>query len=203
MTDGERALVVASRNAIVLTGMSGGYFDRHFKLVKVTNQPGDRRIVWKFSINGYETVVSDVLGYYSKDGKRFDTHSVATTLRATSDITRTLSRQKANQVMQQCIGAFRKPSVEYRAADHGDARLFLTAESVPKAKRETEERREREEREERERQPKPKPLPGTDVIEDEGDDDGPPITVGSVDLQSGKCIKGKLEVARAAAGLFR
>ena len=194
LNDAERSLVAGSRKAVVRTGMSEQYFDRHFTLVKVVNQPGDRRVVWKFSVNEYATNVTDVLGYYTANGKRVDTHSVATTLRETSDITRTISRSKANQIMQQCIGNFRNPTVEYRAADGGVAQLFLNAESVPKQARRSEKEREREEREARDRQTQPKRTAGSDPIEEEGDE-GPPITVGSVDLQTGKCTKGQLVVA--------
>lgn len=194
LNEAERALVAGSRKAIVRTGMSEQYFDRHFMLIKVVNQPGDRRVVWKFSVNEYTTNINDVLGYYTANGKRVNTHSVATTLRATSDITRTISRRKANQIMQQCIGSFRNPSVEYRAGNGGVAQLFLTAESVPKISRRNEKEREREEREARERQAKPKPPTGSDPIEEEGDE-GPPITVGSINLQTGKCTKGQLVAA--------
>jgi hypothetical protein len=149
--------------------------------------------MWSFSVNEYSTTVTDVLGYYTANGRRIDTHSVTTTLRATSDIIRTISRRKANQIMQQCIGNFRNTSVEYRAADARTARLFLTAESVPKMTRANEKRRAEEEREARERQSKSK-QPG-DFIKDEDEDYGPPIISGSVDLQTGKCTKGELLVA--------
>jgi len=195
LNDADRVLVGGSRSAVVRTGMSATFFDRHFTLVKVVNQPGDRRVVWKFSVNEYSTTVTDVLGYYTKDGRRIDTHSIDSTLRATSDINTTITRRKANQIMQQCIGNFRNASIEYRAADTGAARLFLTAEAIPKrSRREDEREREEREREDRERQSKPKTSTGTDPIEGEGDE-GPPIKVGSVDLQTGKCTKGELEVA--------
>jgi hypothetical protein len=195
LNEAERALVAGSRSAIVRSGMSPAYFDRHFTLVQVVDRSGDRRVVWSFSVNEYATTVTDALGYYTANGKRIDTHSVTTTLRATSDIIRTISRRKANQIMQQCIGAYRNPSVEYRAGDARSARLFLTAESVPKTKPLNEKRGEEEEREARERQSKPK-RSDADVIEDEDEDHGPPIIVGSVDLQTGKCTKGELQVAR-------
>lgn len=193
LNEAERALVAGSRNAIVRSGMSSAYFDLHFTLVQVVNQPGDRRVVWSFSVNEYATTVTDVLGYYTTNGKRMDTHSVTTTLGATSDIIRTISRRKANRIMQQCIGNFRNTSVEYRAADARTARLFITAESVPKMTRPSEKRREEEARKARERQSKSK-QPG-DFIKDEDEDYGPPIIIGSVDLQTAKCTKGELLVA--------
>lgn len=189
-TDAERALISGSRQAIIRTGISAAYFDRHFTVVQVVNKPGDRRIVWKFSVNEYETKVSDVLGYYTENGKRVDTHSVTTTLRTTADIDRTISRRAARQLMRQCIGSFRNVSVEYRTSDGGGARLLMTAESIPK----TAQRRKSEvrEREARERQAQPK-TSGVDPIESEGHD--PPIITGTVDLQTGKCTKGELVVA--------
>lgn len=183
LNEADRALVTGSRNAIVRTGTSEAYFDRHYTLVKVVNQPGDRRVVWKLSVNEYATNVVDVLGYYTANGKRVDTHSVNTTLRRTSDIKDTISRRKANQIMQRCIGTFRNPAVEFRAADTDTARLFLTAESVPRHRIEM--------REQEERQTKSKTATGSDVVEKEGKK-GPPIMVGSVDLQTGKCTKGYL-----------
>jgi hypothetical protein len=190
LTDAERALIAGSRKAIVQTGMSESFFDRHFTVVQVVDKPGDRRIVWRFSINGHETRVTDVLGYYTQNGKRIDTHSVATTLRATADIDRTISRREANQIMRRCIGNFRNASVEYRAMDSGAVRLVMTAEQVQRtARRRKSEEREREERE-REAQSK---TSGADPIEHEGQD-RPPIVTGTVDLQTGKCTKGQLFV---------
>ena len=195
LSEAERALAASSRKAIVRTGISKSYFDRHFTLLKVVNQPGDRRVVWKFSINEYETMVSDQLGYYTENGRRVDTHSVTTTLQATSEIKRTIARKMANQIMQRCIGSFTHPSVEYRASGPGGARLVLTAESVPKsAWRQKENEREREEREARQRQAKSKSGRDTDVLERE-EDEGPPIIVGSLALPTGKCTKGQLVVA--------
>jgi hypothetical protein len=189
LTDAERALIAGSRKAIVQTGMSNAYFDRHFTVVQAVNKAGDRRVIWKFSINEYETRVSDVLGYYTQNGKRVDTHSVITTLGTTTDIDHTISRRAANQLMRQCIGNFRNPSIEYRASGSGAAQLLMTAEAIPKSARRKTEEREREERERRTQSNRA----GTDVIESEGHD--PPIITGSIDLQTGKCSKGELVVA--------
>lgn len=189
LTPAERALVAGSRQAIITTGISGAYFDRHFTLVKVVNQPGDRRIVWTFSMNEFSTSVADVLGYYTRDGKRIDTHSVTTTLGKTSDIAATISKRKVNQIMQRCIGAFTHPTVEYRAIDFHGARLVFTAEAIRKSSSEDEKR----EREIKQRAAKPKPAQG-DIIEGE-DEEGAPIIIGTVDLQTGACTKGELIVS--------
>ncbi len=183
LNEAERALVTGSRNAIVRTGMSEAYFDRRFSLVKVVNQSADRRVIWKFSLNEYSTIVTDVIGYYTADGKRVDVHGAATSLRVTSDINKTISRKKADQIMQKCIGRFTNAGVEYRASPNGPARLVLAAEAVP--------------RPEPEQQPTPvnpsktQPPTDMDLIKPKGKR-RPPIIVGAVDLQSGKCTKGEL-----------
>ena len=188
LTDAERAMTTGSRQAIIATGISEKYFDQHFTVVKVVNQSGDRRVVWKFSVNGYETNVSDVLGFYIKDGKHVDTHSVASSLRRTTEIEKTISRSAANRIMRQCIGAFNHPTVEFVTIDK-EARLVLTAESTQKTARHSE--KEEREREARERAATSQNKQSSDVIENEGNN-GPPIVTGTVDLQSGKCTKGRL-----------
>jgi hypothetical protein len=193
LTTEQRALMTNSRRAIVQTGISEAYFDKHFSLVKVVNQSSDRRILWKFRINEYETMISDVLGFYTKDGKRVDIHSVATTLHTTDEIQKTIPRKTANQFMQRCIGRFRNPTIEYRKSGDGPAELVLSAESVPKvARSESREKREREEREARERAARNQNPKEGDEIESEGDEDHPPIFTGSINLQTGKCVKGQL-----------
>jgi hypothetical protein len=193
LTQAERALVASSRNAIIATGISQSYFDRHFTLVKVVNQPGDRRIVWKFSLNDYTTTVTDVLGYYTKGSQRIDTHSATTTLGKTSEILATISRRKADQIMQRCIGPFTHPSVEYRATGSMGARLVFTAEAVPKSGSQRNENREREKARDEARKAKTKTAQG-DIAEGE-QEGGAPIIIGSVDLETGRCTKGQLDVA--------
>ena len=179
-------MAAGSRRAIIATGISEKYFDRHFTIVKVVNQSGDRRVVWKFSVNGYETNVSDVLGFYTKDGKRVDTHSITSSLRRTTEIEKTISRSAANRIMRQCIGAFTHPTIEFITVNK-EARLVLTAESARKTARHSE----KEEREREARDAKSQNKQSSDVIENEGNN-GPPIITGTVDLQSGKCTQGRL-----------
>lgn len=186
LNDAEAALMATSRRAIISTGVSEKYFDRHFTLVKVVNQPGDRRVLWRFSVNGYQTTVSDVLGFYTQGGKRVDTHSVGSTLHRTNEIEKTISRSAANRAMRKCIGTFVHPAIEFTASGD-EARLVMTAEAVTKAVR----RSDSEEREERERARRSQNKQPGDVIENEGGN-GPPIVFGTVDLQTGKCTKGQL-----------
>ncbi len=184
LNEAERALVAGSRTAIVRSGMSSAYFDRHFTLVQVVNRSGDRRVVWSFSVNEYATTVTDVLGYYTANGKRRETHSVTATLGATSEIKRTISRKTADRLMQKCIGSFANPSVEYRAAGNGPARLLLTAEAIPKLSPPQND-------EPPKSSPKAQVQTDMDVIRDKRRN-RPPIIVASIDLESGKCTKGEL-----------
>jgi hypothetical protein len=197
----EKALVHGSREAIVQTGITESYFDEHFRVARVVDRPGDRRVVWTFSVNGYVATVGDAVGFYTEGGRRVDTHSVASSLPSTSDITRTITRTQAERIMRRCIGRFNNPQVEYRAhgAD-GSAALLLTAQSIVKPKpvglREARERRERREREERERRERARRDAHNGVLMDEieaeeGDEDRPVILLGAVNLVTGKCLVGR------------
>src|SRR5215204_1122957 len=110
--------------------MTADFFDRHFRVERVVDRPADRRVVWRLSVGGYETLVSDTVGFYTQGGRRFDTHSVAATLNSTSDLTRTIPRPRAEKIMRRCIGRFADTQVEYRAhGPGGGAALLLTAAS--------------------------------------------------------------------------
>ena len=196
----EKSLVEGSREAIIKTGLSEAFFDEHFRLARVIDRPGDRRVVWTFSVSGYETTVSDSIGFYTEGGQRFDTHSVAGTLNTTSDLTRTITRPRAERIMRRCIGRFTNPQVEYRAhGPQGAAALLLTAEALIAPRggdgREARERREREEREREERErasAQSQGAPQADTVgeEDEGGDRGV-LLLGAVDLSTGKCTVGR------------
>jgi hypothetical protein len=199
----EKALVEGSREAILRSGITESYFDQHFRVARVYNSSGDRRVVWKFSVNGYEAMINDAVGFYTDGGRRIDTHSVATTLPTTSDITRTITRRQAERIMRRCIGSFTNPQVEYRA--HGAdsmAALVFTAQTIVEQKggagREARERRERREKEERARRERAaRQAAGgqqVDELEEEGDEkDRPVILLGAVDLVTGKCMVGRAQ----------
>jgi len=195
LTAAERALVAGSREAIIKTGISAAFFDAHFRVARVFDRPGDRRVVWRFSVGEHEAAVNDAVGYYTEGGRRVDTHSVAATLTKTSDITRTITRRRAELLMRRCIGQFRDPQVEYRA--HGAeerAALLLTAHSLVPRRREERGRREREEREREERERRERAQSGgsqamDEVEEDEGGE-GPVVVLGAVDLVTGRCTVG-------------
>ncbi|HEX8354273.1 MAG TPA: hypothetical protein VF611_15295, partial [Pyrinomonadaceae bacterium] len=196
-TASEKSLAEGSREAIIKTGTSGAYFDRHFRLARVFDRPGDRRVVWTFSVGGYEATVSDSVGFYTEGGRRFDTHSVAGTLNSTSDLTRTIPRPRAERIMRRCMGGrFTNPQVEYRAhGPDGVAALLLTAENVVnppgagagQARKEGEERAEREAALRREAAEQERDVAGRS----RGKGKRPVVLLGAVDLSTGKCTVGR------------
>ena len=201
LTASERVLVAGSREAIIKTGISAAFFDEHFHVARVVDRTGDRRVVWRLSVGGYEATVNDSVGYYTEGARRVDTHSVASAIPTTNDITRTITRRRAELLMRRCIGSFINSQVEYRAqgAD-GRAALLLTAHSlVPRRRAEHEregrgraarERREKEERERRERA-QTGGLQAADEVEAEDEEgEGPVVVLGAVDLVTGECSVG-------------
>lgn len=190
LTASEAALVEGSKQAILATGISEAYFKAHFKLLSVVDKPSDRRVMWQFSVNEHQAVVTDAIGYYTQGGKQIDTHSVAKELGQTSEIRRTVTRARALKIMKSCIGPFDTPSVTYGPVD-GRAELLLVAAARTtgdkiKSEREKEREREREERDKRKAA-----AAGTDVIESEEEErEQFPITLGAVNLRTGKCTKG-------------
>ena len=191
LTASERALVAGSREAIIETGVSAAFFDEHFRVARVLDRPGDRRVVWRLSVGGHEAAVNDAVGYYTEGARRVDTHSVTATLSETSDITRTITRRRAELLMRRCIGRFNNPQVEYRAHGAGGrAALLLTAHALVPRRREERVRdaRERKEREERARPVGSQALDKVEA-EDEGGE-GPVVVLGAVDLVTGECTVG-------------
>ena len=181
----EKSLLEGSRQAILRTGITPTYFSEHFRVQQVVNKTGDRRVVWKFSINEYDTIIVDSIGYYTEGGKRVNVHGVESLLLATSDIKRTISKARALKIMKSCLGAFANPVVEYKADGTRKAVLVLNAHSIPKSD-----------------SPSPNPTPEnrkTEASSDQIDHDRiregrqkprPPIELGSVNLETGKCVKG-------------
>jgi hypothetical protein len=195
----ERALVEGSREAVIKTGISAAFFDRHFRVARVVDRPGDRRVVWRLSVGGHEATVNDAVGFYTEGARRVDTHSVAATLSDTYDITRTITRRRAELLMRRCIGRFTNAQVEYRAhGAGGQAALLLTAQTlVPRRRegrvregREARERREREERERRERARSGGSQALDEVEAEDEEGEGPVVVLGAVDLVTGECTVG-------------
>jgi hypothetical protein len=182
-------LIESSKRAIVDTGFSERYFDEHFKLVEAFDKAGDTRVVWRFSLNGYETVINDAMGYYTRDrGKRIYVHSVTTTLGSTRDITKTISKRQAEALMRSCLGNFVNETVVLMRLKATDKiSLYLVAYSTRRSSQSQVERR-------RERARNEIPRPKNSTIDEpprEGDGDDRPIPIGYVNLETGKCSIGQ------------
>jgi hypothetical protein len=207
LTASEKSLVEGSREAVIKTGLNAEYFDSHFRVERVFDRTGDRRVVWLFTVGGHEARVADSVGFYTEGGRRFDTHSVAGLLGTTSDLTRTITRERAERIMRRCLGRFTNPQVEYRAhVPDGAAALLLTAETVilPRVSAAGREAREREERERRERESRERRQSRdsrrTDTVEEEDEGgDGVVVVFGAVDLSNGRCTKGRGQAGPPAA----
>jgi hypothetical protein len=194
LDDAQRILVESSKKAIVATGISESYFNSHFTVLKVFNQPSDRRVMWKFAVNGYESIINDSIGSTSVGSKQINIHSVSRTLGQTKEISKTISRPRALRALRSCIGNYGEPYVELGQVE-GHAELFLVGTQKPKVNRREEAdalEREREEAEERSRT-----TGTTDVIEnEEGEKQKSPVIFGFVNLQTGKCTRGKGVLAK-------
>jgi hypothetical protein len=182
-------LAQSSRNAIIETGFSSRYFDQHFKFQEAFNKPGDIRVVWKLSINGYETFVNDAIGYYTAENqKKVFLHSVKNTLGQTRDINKTISRRRAQNSMRACLGRYAGETVVLmRLIPSEPTLLYLTAHSVTRRTRNTEDN---------EPEINARPQPGTnnrrvDQPEREDTKKRPPVRIGYVNLETGKCTLGQ------------
>jgi len=162
------SLVERSKRAIIETGISASYFDKHFKLVKTVDDPADQRVEWLFSVNGYEAQLVDAIGFHSTGGKRVYVHGIKNQLHSTHEIAKTLSLHQARRVLRRCIGKYESESVIYSTLSvPGKAKLYLTGRSVIERDRK------------QERNPK----------ETGGEDEGRFLYVGFVDVETGKCVK--------------
>ena len=166
------SLVEGSKRAIVETGISESYFDKHFKLIKTVDDPADRRVEWLYSVNGYEAQLVDAIGFHTTGGKRAYVHGIKNQLYATHEIVKTLSLKQARRILKRCIGRYESESVIYRTLTvPGKARLYLTGRSIPERKRERERESERKSK------------------KTESEDEGQFLYVGFVDVETGKCVK--------------
>ena len=191
LTKSEAALVEGSKQAILATGISESYFNTHFKLLSVVDKPSDRRVMWQFSVNEHQTVVTDAIGYSTQGGKQIDLHSVGKALGQTSEISRTVTRARALRIMRSCIGPYETPSVTYGPVDGRAELLLVAAARVPAEKSKSEREKERE-REREERNKQKAVTAGIDALakEEEEGEGGAPIMLGAVNLRTGKCTKG-------------
>ena len=185
-------MVRDSRAAIIATGFTEPYFDKYFRVARVVNQPGDRRVVWKFSINEYEVLIHDALGFRAGAGGRVDVHSVANSLGVTSDIERTVGRDVAERKLRACLGQHAPSQVVFQPLNEGrKSALYLTAQAAgARSARDVREERERRELERRERRERKKDGAGDQPVEiREDDEEGPPFFIAYVNLETGRCTK--------------
>src|SRR5262245_10804919 len=173
----ERVLVDGSRRVIVSTGMSAEYFNAHFKVRSIVDKPSDRRVVWQFSINGYDALVPDSISSYLIGTRRVDEHGIAYSLGQASEIQRTISRTQALKILKTCIGKFDNPSVEYRSVN-SRAQLLLVAEASKPVNEQT------QQEDLQSRRPREQDAKSTDVIRSEGDKHRTMFRFASVNLQT-------------------
>jgi|SRR6267142_2371597 len=178
----------SSRKAIIETGFSERYFDQHFRLVETFDKPGDMRVVWRLSINGYAARVTDALGFYTENQKRIYVHSVKTTLGETRDISRTIPRRRAQVLMSTCLGKHTgEATVLMRFSPAEKAALYLTARSIIGSNRNRAERSRETGSDQRINQQNPQ----VDELEREGIGPRHPMRLGYINLETGKCARGR------------
>ena len=167
-------LAAASRKAILETGISERYFDKHFRLARVVAEEGDRRVEWKFSLGDYEVLLVDEVGFHTTEGgERVDVHSIKNELFSAYDIRRTIPKRRAEAALKTCIGDYTDLAVVYRALKApGKAGLYLTARA--KVELDGEERE------------------GED--EPEHEVEGISFNVGYINLETGRCTVEKGQV---------
>jgi hypothetical protein len=183
-------LMKGSREAIVETGISERYFNEHFKLISRIDRPGDIRVVWKYSLNGYQAIVNDAVGFYTaENNKRVYVHSIKNILGSTRDITTTISRLRAKKLMNSCLGNYEGESIVFiKLAPREPASLYLTASTMPRLYS----------KQSRTRDPEKNQKNRTNrvnEIESEEIEDHSPIRTAYLNLETGKCIKGEAIVA--------
>jgi hypothetical protein len=191
LTDDEERLVRGSKAAIVATGLSGDYFDEHFRLVRVVDRAGNRQVIWKYSLGEYETTLDDIVGFYTAGGGRVDTHSITGTLGSTYEIRETITRPRAEKIMRECLGRYDGAAVVYqRLSVDGRSGLYLAAHAAGATRRaEGREGREREEHREAQKRGTGGATSDGRIEMREEDDEGPPFFIGYVNLETGKCVK--------------
>lgn len=184
LDEAERELVRGSRAAVIAAGFTPAYFDRHFELFRVVNRPGDRRVVWRFRAAGHETYLADSVGSYADEqGRPRNTHSVSSTLGAARDIRPAVTRRRAERLMRACIGDFEGGAVALQPfGPRARTALVFTAASVPP------------------HAPAAPPAAGQQVEDEPGRDRirrgrrrSPTIYLGAVDLETGRCVKGRAQ----------
>lgn len=186
--DERNELIKGSRKAIINSGFSEPYFDRHFKLIDAFNKPGDQRVVWLYSLGEYETRVTDSIGYNTVGGKRTYVHSITSVLGATRDVPKTISKERARTLMSSCIGKFASESVVLMKLESDrQAGLFMMAYSAGSNQKNEREKLARKD-DNRQANNGPDRPPHEDEV------DNRPMKIGYINLETGKCTKGQANV---------
>lgn len=178
----EGRLVSGSRAAIIAAGLSPEFFDAHFRLEKVFAKPADRRVVWRLKVGEYETTVNDSVGSYTDEkGARRDAHSITGRLSPASDIGPTIPQRRAERLMKACIGEYQSGSVVYQPfGSPPRAALVFTAMSLPGPRKPAA----------KGSPPPPPPAPTPSDTIRQGGKKPPPLRIGMVDLETGRCVVG-------------
>ncbi len=183
LTRAETELIEGSRNAILRTGISESYFDKHFEMYAVHESPADRRVVWIFRIGEYETTVQDAIGSYVQGTERKYSHSINSVLPSMTEIRRVISRKRAETVLRACLGKFSTTAVELGPVDNtGRAGLFLTASALTILTSKNAPNRKKSDAR--------SVAADSDLVKEEARR-RTPVILGAVNLQTGKCKKGK------------
>ena len=186
------ALAESSRKAIIETGMSDKYFREHFTLLQSINKPGDTRVVWKYSLNGYGVVINDAVGYYTTDHTRVYLHSIKNILGSTRDIVKTIPRARAARLMKACVGSYAGENIVFmRLGQKENASFYMIANASTRMQRVK-----RSQDKDRDTEKTPSRPQQVDTQREEEEDGGsPPLNTGYINLETGKCTKGKAGVA--------
>ena len=142
--------------------------------------------MWRLKVAEYETTVNDSVGSYTDEkGARHDAHSITGRLSPARDIGPTIPKRRAERLMKACIGEYQSGSVVYQPfGSPPRAALVFTAMSSPEpqkpaAKGST-------------TPPAPTPTLAptqSDTIR-QGGKKPPPLRIGMVDLETGRCVVG-------------
>lgn len=192
LTESEQLLVNDSKKAIIATGITEDYFNTHFKLLHVFDKASDRRVGWLFTVNEYQTVVTDSIGTFMEGNKQKYLHSVATSLGRTTNIYKTLPRAKARRIMKSCLGPFTETGVLYDPVE-GRAVLYLAAERYLDPRSAADKQQIQSRKAERKATDSQRAIDQrSDVIStgDRIDEKQPKVLFGNVNLQTGKCTIG-------------
>ena len=125
ITDLTNSSVVESRQRILALGVSGSYFDSHFKLTcgKVLRN-GRTQVTWRYNIGEYTTGIGDTF-------PTFPSLSLENTVGQLHEIQHVLTQKEALSIMKSCVGEFINPVIVHGLISDiptsNQAGLYVTA----------------------------------------------------------------------------